>query len=195
MNKRLRAKGFTLMELLIAVTVASIVLALAMPSYSDFINKRAVKNAAEQSSTFMALARSEAVKRNRPVTVRIGATGGNFCIGLTTDPNGDCDCFTANSCQMVGGDQVASVALTGDGFENVVLPPTLSTLGTAKSPLLLTFDPIRGILDTDPTRDQQAELLFNSENGRFSLQVETSLSGRSEICAPSGNLPGYKVCS
>ncbi len=194
MNYSCRSKGFTLMELLITVTVTAIILALAMPSYSEIINKRAVKNAAEQSSTFMALARAEAVKRNRPVTVRIATSGSNFCIGLTTDPDGNCDCFTANSCQMVSGDQAASVALTGDGFENIVLPPTLSTLGTAKSPLLLTFDPVRGILDTGVGRDVQAELLFASENGQFSLRMETGLSGRSEICAPSGNLPGYKVC-
>ena len=191
-----QSQGFTLLELLITVTVAGIILALAMPSYTDIINKRAVKNAAEQSSTFMALARAEAVKRNRAVTVRIEAAAGNFCIGLTTDPAGNCDCFTPDSCQMVGGGENTTIVLTGDGLENVVLPPTLSSAGTAKSPLLLTFDPVRGILDTDPARDQQAELLFQSVNGRFSLQVETSLSGRSEICAPAGsNVPGYKVCS
>ena len=44
-------QGFTVIELLIAITVVGIILALAMPSYQDIINKRAVTNAAEQVAT------------------------------------------------------------------------------------------------------------------------------------------------
>ncbi len=66
MNKQ---AGFTLTELLITVTVIGVLAALATPLFEDFIrNERLTAKANEMLSTLY-YARTEAVKRNRRVTV------------------------------------------------------------------------------------------------------------------------------
>jgi type IV fimbrial biogenesis protein FimT len=186
-----RQRGVTLVELMIAITVAAILLALAMPSYTDIRNKRAVTGAAEQVSTFMALGRSEAVKRNIPVSVRIDNSGTDFCVGLTSAAT--CDCFetdttSASFCQIDDGGQTTRLALSAAVLENVQMPPVLNS-----TPLLLTFDPIRGVLDT--ANDTTAQVLFTSENDNYALRVDVNISGRVEICSPADKkVPGYQAC-
>jgi type IV fimbrial biogenesis protein FimT len=193
---RRKNSGFTVIELLIAVTVAAIILALAMPSYQDVINKRAVTNAAERTATFIALARSESVKRNEAITIKMDTTGNGFCIGITSEA--DCDCFEtgaaeADFCQIDDGGSTTRVAITDEAMENVSMPPALSSGLVAKTSVRLTFDPVRGILDT--VNDSAGEVLFTSRNDNFALRVDTVLSGRVELCTPSGKtVPGYTAC-
>jgi prepilin-type N-terminal cleavage/methylation domain-containing protein len=192
---RRRESGFTVVELLIAVTVAAIILALAMPSYQDVINKRAVTNSAERAATMLALARSESVKRNLPITVKVDTAGNSFCLGLTSAA--DCNCFAAagetNYCEVVDGGASSSVRMGAESLENVELPPVLTSAGTAKTSVRLTFDPVRGILDT--ANDTAGEILFTSANDRFAVRTDVVLAGRVETCTPAAKkVPGFKAC-
>jgi type IV fimbrial biogenesis protein FimT len=61
--------GFTLVELMVTLTVAAILLAMSAPSMRDLIqNNRATAYANEMVLAFT-IARAEALKRNGPVTV------------------------------------------------------------------------------------------------------------------------------
>ena len=62
-------KGFTLIELMIAIAVLAIVTSLALPSYRTIIEKRQVTSGAEQFRAFMSSAQFESVRRNQPVAV------------------------------------------------------------------------------------------------------------------------------
>ncbi|RKF18878.1 prepilin-type N-terminal cleavage/methylation domain-containing protein [Alginatibacterium sediminis] len=62
-------RGFTLIELLIAVAVLAITLALAIPSYSLFIQKDAASAGATNLSRTLNYARSEAVSRDVSITI------------------------------------------------------------------------------------------------------------------------------
>lgn len=62
-------RGFTLLELLITLAIVAIVTAVAAPSFSDIIERQRVRSAADNLRSSIELARSEAVKRNSPVTV------------------------------------------------------------------------------------------------------------------------------
>ena len=62
-------KGFTLIELLTTVVVASIVLAIALPSFKDQANNTRALAMGEEFSTALNFARSEALKRSKRVTV------------------------------------------------------------------------------------------------------------------------------
>ena len=61
--------GFTLLELLIVISIAGILLSISIPSYSNLVNQRRVEAAANSFKSAVALAGSESRKRGRVVGV------------------------------------------------------------------------------------------------------------------------------
>ena len=62
-------KGFTLIELMIAVSILSIIMMVGVPSFSSSINKNSVAATVNDIQTSLNQARSEAVTRGVTVTV------------------------------------------------------------------------------------------------------------------------------
>lgn len=63
------SRGFTLIELMIAVTLLAVVTALAAPAMGDFIIRQRVASQAGELALAMALARSEAIKSTTSIAV------------------------------------------------------------------------------------------------------------------------------
>lgn len=85
------ARGFTLVELMIVVTLMAVMLGIAAPSFRDFVAGQRVKTAAGEYSSSLVQARSEAIKRNASVTVTPAtlsasgwAQGWSVAVGGTT---------------------------------------------------------------------------------------------------------------
>lgn len=98
-------RGFSLIELMVAVAVLAILLAVAIPSFNDFRQRAALRGAVDQMVSFWGDARFEAVRRNSLVKVGVVTKAtGEYCIGAatTTIPGDDsaCDCFTAAACNV-----------------------------------------------------------------------------------------------
>lgn len=66
--------GFTLVELVIVVFMVGILAYLAGPLFRDFVIQQSIRNAAFELMSDLTFARSEAVKRNVPVTMSKAAT-------------------------------------------------------------------------------------------------------------------------
>lgn len=62
-------QGFTLTEILIVLVVIGILASLGAPAFNDLIKSQKIKSMATDINASLALARSEAVKRNRSVTM------------------------------------------------------------------------------------------------------------------------------
>ena len=69
MNSGHRARGFTMLELMIVVAVAGILSAIAAPAMMDFIRANRLSALARQLDADLLLARREAIKRNTRVLV------------------------------------------------------------------------------------------------------------------------------
>jgi type IV fimbrial biogenesis protein FimT len=92
-------RGFTLWELLTALTIAGIVIGLGVPNFIEFSRTNAMAAAANSILTGLMTARTEAVKRRTPVTVCLGSgnppvcnpagTGGYLGFVVWVDTNGD----------------------------------------------------------------------------------------------------------
>src|SRR6056297_1341682 len=79
-----RQRGFSVVELMISVTLVAIGAALALPSYRDMVEKRQVTNGAEQLASFINTAQGLAMKTNRVVTVSWWRNADDeWCIGAT----------------------------------------------------------------------------------------------------------------
>ena len=109
-------RGFTLIELMVVVTIAAVLLGLGIPSFREFMAGQQVKNTAFDFAASLLLARSEAVKRNGAVSVIHG--GAAWSEGWTVDAGG----ATLSTKEAVPGvaitanpDPTASVAYAGTG--------------------------------------------------------------------------------
>ncbi len=84
-----RNSGFTLIEMLISIVIASILLALAVPSFKDLILTQRVKAGVSGIQSALFFARSEALKRRMDVIVI--PAGGDWKSGWTVCVDNDAD--------------------------------------------------------------------------------------------------------
>ncbi|MDP5208464.1 GspH/FimT family protein [Microbulbifer sp. 2205BS26-8] len=81
-------QGFTLLELLITLTVLSVLLMMGLPSFTQWVHSIRLDTATEALSASVQLARSSAVMRNQRVTMRnLGnwASGWEVFVDLDND--------------------------------------------------------------------------------------------------------------
>lgn len=83
LNPHPAQQGFSLVELAIGMLIFSILLALAAPSFRNWIQSSQIRNAAEAIQNGLQLARAEAVRYNSPVQFALG-TGSNWIVGCVT---------------------------------------------------------------------------------------------------------------
>lgn len=79
------SRGFTLVELMITVSVMAILAAIAMPSVTAMINNSRAAGQTEELVSSLQLARAEAIRRNARVTICAGVAGS--CSGSGTWSN------------------------------------------------------------------------------------------------------------
>ncbi len=98
--------GFTLIEIMLAITIAGILAMMAIPEMNYAMDNSRVRTATSDIHTTLLLARSEAIKRNGSITINRGGAawtdGWEVKTGSTILPNGkqeaiggvDILCFT-----------------------------------------------------------------------------------------------------
>ena len=67
--------GFTLIELMVTVAVVAVLAAIAIPSFTDSLARRRLEGAANELSTDLQFARSQAVSNNANITLSTTASG------------------------------------------------------------------------------------------------------------------------
>jgi type IV fimbrial biogenesis protein FimT len=167
-----RSRGLTLIEMLITLGVIALLTVVAVPSLMDTLNRMAVTSAARTIGSALSLARSEAVKRGRNVSI-CPSTSGTDCAAGTwatgwivfVDANGDAD-GAAGSVDT--GDTVirvytalADLALTTSPTTNLV---TYDNKGFGKLSAVTTF-----------------KLCPQDGASANAKSVEVSLSGRARV--------------
>lgn len=75
-----KTKGVTLIELMIAITIFGLLIAMALPSYARWIQSTQIRTAAESIQNGLQLARGEAVRRNTAVSFTL--SGNNWAVAV-----------------------------------------------------------------------------------------------------------------
>jgi type IV fimbrial biogenesis protein FimT len=83
------SKGFTLLELLVAVVITATLAALAAPSLNHALSRQQLRSITHQLHTSLNLARQAAITRRQPVLVR--NKGGDWSKGWTVFVDADND--------------------------------------------------------------------------------------------------------
>jgi type IV fimbrial biogenesis protein FimT len=108
-------RGFTLIELMVTLSIAAILLLVAVPNFIAFVQNNRLATQANDLVTMLNYARSEAVKRNQTITV-CSSTDGTSCAGTTTWDGGLIVFVDNNGDGTVdGGEAVLQVRQAMDG--------------------------------------------------------------------------------
>lgn len=199
------ARAFTIIEMLIAVTVIAVVLTLAAPSMRDYIVLQRLKSVNSSLMTDLQYARSEAVSRGKNVWVYFKTptvSSPMSCYTLYTDstpgtgspPRRTCDCTQA------AGSRCPSTSIE---LKTVQIPADLGVtfaINTGESPVDLAFDSVTGgvfIPTLDIPAPPPSTFVVDTvlDAGR-TLRTRVALTGRPLICLPAGAFVtgGYPTC-
>lgn len=171
MEMRIRpVSGFTLIELILALTLVAILVAVALPSYRSLRQEQMVRAATQAIYTDVMLLKSEAVKRNNKLTLIVFNSGlSGWCYRIAVDGMASCN-SCADSCSSVEGRK------GGDASQYPGIALAASYTGGK-----LTFSPRRGTLPA-------GNIELNSD--AYSMQVVSNNVGRVSTCAPTGSKVG-----
>lgn len=93
---RKHSRGYTLVELMVTLMVIAILTAIGIPSYVKFVANQKVKAVSSDLYLMLLQARSEAVKRNLPVTVA-PVSGSDWTSGWTFSTSASTTAFDNHS--------------------------------------------------------------------------------------------------
>ncbi len=191
-----RARGFTLMELMIVLTLAAIVLALGAPSFNDFRRNNRLTSTANDMLAAVQLARSEAIKRQTSVSLcasnnpRAGdaatCSTGNFTGWVVfEDGNGDCLRVGAGEPVIAGAAADGAVTAVADGFCVSFAPTGFSRdLAAGIEAQQIVFCDERGLALQGGTNQSAARGILLTRTGRAQITRDpTVINGWALACS------------
>ena len=164
----MRLHGFTLVELMVALAILAVLLAVAAPSYRDFIVDSRMNGEANELLTMLTFARSEAVKRNGTVSM-CSSGNGTGC---------------ANSGNWAQG-WIAFVDLDGDGVFDSGSDTMLRVHGALNEQSSLV-----GILTGTETEATDVSFL---PDGRAMLSGGAGQNGQFDLCTSGAPAAGRRI--
>lgn len=162
-----KENGFTLIELMITLSVLGILAAIGIPSFFELLSNNRMTSTTNSISAALQSARSEAIIRKEPVifcqnngsgsgcAASIGTLAAGWVIGLDSDLNGAID---TNGVIRVADAFPANMAFTMTGFTGNFV--RYNTQGIAASPPTS----IR-VCDSSRTGEIGNNILFNGTGG------------------------------
>ena len=167
MPHRTRNRGLTLIELMIGLGICAVLMSLAVPSFSQHLQRTRLKAAAQGLELDLREARFEAARRGSALHVSFRG-GADWCYTLSTTP--DCDCHVQQACRLK--------ATRGSDLRGVQL---IEAHG-------MRFDPATGEVESPGTAAVWAA------PGGERVKVSVGAMGRPSVCTLEGHLPPWPAC-
>lgn len=162
-------RGFTLIELMVTVVVLGLLMTIAVPSFTDMIRNHRSLTAADELTSALNLARVEAVKRGKRVSI-CPSTNGTSCSG--TSWQGGWITFVDAAASDTSS--TASVATGGVINRRVGMPTGATATGTASFIRFsgLGYSPISSniLVKVTSCTGNSARTISVSASGRIAVQ-------------------------
>lgn len=173
------ARGFTLIELMVVVALASVILALAIPSFTGMLARKRMEGAALELGTDLQYARSESVQRNAAV----GVVFSSGCYAIYVMGSTD-----ASNCTTLGTGatplKTVQLATTSGAAVNLAFTPAVSGAFVA-------FEPVRGMAADLTGVDKSGIVDLTSSAGNWQLRAIVTRYGRMKTCSPNSTVSGF----
>jgi type IV fimbrial biogenesis protein FimT len=211
MNIQKTIKGFTLVEVLIAVTILAVLLVMGVPEFQKFLVNRAVRSATDSLYSGLQVARANAIRTNNPTVFRLVPVGGTALSvkdsnatsgGMATFPNGGWEVFQVVPTASGAGSTTLEAVESWSGVQSSITLTANPATGVA-----VTFDSLGrvratndvsansnlniGVIDVTPN-------LGDPSRGVYPLRVEVSFNGVAggsiRTCAPHLSSTDTKAC-
>lgn len=161
-----RARGFTLIELMIGIVIVGILVSLAMPSFLEVLRNAEIRNAAESVANGLQRARAEGVARNANVEFVLG-TATSWTVDYAIKP--------------VPSDPPIDSRVSTEGSTNVTRTVTPAGATT------ITYNNLGGIAVNADASATLTQVDLAAIGGNQSLRVTIGVGGNARMCDP--NLP------
>lgn len=191
--------GVTLVELVIAIAIFSILMTLAFPAFTSFLQNTKIKNAVETTMHGINIARAEAVRRNAPVRFQLvssltsgcalSASSLNWVVSLS-DPTGLCDAAPGDSAPP----QIVQAKSAAEGTDNVIITTTGGAALVFNGLGRVTGAGITQINFSNPSGGT-CEHLDPADGKMRCMQLNVSTAGSARICDPKVAAPDARACS
>ncbi len=205
-----RGRGFTIIEIMIALGIAGLLMALGLPAFRDFLANSKIRSTAETLQAGLQLARSEAINRNRTVqfllfddtdydagevgTVTANASGPNYVIRVQ-DPV----TLVFTQIDWRNGYEGSGQANTAPPTTTIAATyPTMALGGTAN---IITFKGLGGTLlggtaNFDVTNASAGACTTSGTPSPIRcLRVQVTVSGQIRMCDPAVASTDTRYCS
>ncbi|NCC28291.1 MAG: prepilin-type N-terminal cleavage/methylation domain-containing protein [Gammaproteobacteria bacterium] len=187
--------GFTLLELMITLSVLAILASLGVPAMQDMLERNRLKSAAQALAEDLQWVRGEAIRRNRDLHLIFDA-GSPWCYGISeastcncrlTDPN------DAQACTLSFNDTKVLKHLDAANYAGVSATATFDQGVTG-------FERRRGTTmrmgsgSAGSKRHGNGSVTFSNTHGG-QIRVILSMTGRVRVCSPDQSVPGFRKCA
>jgi len=81
----LNSRGFSLIELMIGIAIMAMIMFVALPAFTQWLQNTQIRNAAESTLTGLNAARNEAIRHNRPVRFQFVSSLDSTCTVSASD--------------------------------------------------------------------------------------------------------------
>jgi type IV fimbrial biogenesis protein FimT len=184
----MRQRGFTLVELIVTITVLALILMMAMPSVASWLGNARIRNVADSLQNGLQIARAEAVRRNQNVSFWLVAVNdpsvlsndctlsdisGSWVVSVNS-PVGHC----ADKPSTVSSPMLVTGRAAGDAGGSVTVASKQADKSTAGT--TVTFDGFGRVTNTDSI----GQIDVTGPGSSVNLRLAVSPAGLVRMCDP-----------
>lgn len=169
-----RSTGLSLLELVIALAVTAVLVAMATPNLAGLVARERLKSTAFNLQADITLARHEATRRGRTVHL-VFQPGGQWCYALSLDPNTDCKAPATKGASS----------------------PVIKVVSSDEQPGISLLEAANMALSQSAQAGSTVALgraRFASPTGQ-QVQLVLGPLGRANVCAPTMPVAGITPCA